>query len=543
MFITAEAQGAGPPITSSGLNTQVSAPIVSGSGSTQTTQYDITGGTRPGGAAGTNLFHSFDNFNVPTNNIANFLNQGSVDLNGASLPLNLPTSNILGRVTAGNPSVIFGMIQTNGPGGFGNANLFLMNPAGFLFGPNATVNIGGMVAFTTADYLRLSNGVLFNNTPSVAQDALLSAAPVAAFGFLGSNPAAIAIQGSTLKVAEGQSLSFVGGNHGFMYTDPDTGNTAAAPVPGGVTVSGGKLLAPGGQINLASVASPGEVLYPSFNYGPNVNGAQFTSLGNISLSDGALVDVSANQAGAVKIRGGQLMIADATVSAVTENANGTLVAIDINIAGDMSIAQTTSAPALTARTTGIGDAGEIRISSRNLTVTSTGTDVPTVAIDTHTSGEGRAGNVKITTGNLDVSSSSLAPAIFIDSGTVGFHNAHGGDVTITSTRFNDTAQGIGTGGNLNRIQGGDTDGSSGNLTITANEIQLTGVFIVTDVGNAGAGVAGNLTLDASNITTVGSVVSATGWQQGGTITIHANNLSITDSSSIGTLGLTGPSGQ
>ena len=198
MFITAEAQGAGPPITSSGLNTQVSAPIVSGSGSTQTTQYDITGGTRPGGAAGTNLFHSFDNFNVPTNNIANFLNQGSVDLNGASLPLNLPTSNILGRVTAGNPSVIFGMIQTNGPGGFGNANLFLMNPAGFLFGPNATVNIGGMVAFTTADYLRLSNGVLFNNTPSVAQDALLSAAPVAAFGFLGSNPAAIAIQGSTI---------------------------------------------------------------------------------------------------------------------------------------------------------------------------------------------------------------------------------------------------------------------------------------------------------------------------------------------------------
>ena len=63
----------------------------------------------------------------------------------------LPTSF---RVTAGNPSVIYGIIQTNGPGGLGNANLFLMNPAGFLFGPNATLNVGGMVAFTTADYLR-----------------------------------------------------------------------------------------------------------------------------------------------------------------------------------------------------------------------------------------------------------------------------------------------------------------------------------------------------------------------------------------------------
>ena len=44
---------AATPITPSGLNTQVSVPIVTGSGATQTTQYNITGGTRPGG--GTNL--------------------------------------------------------------------------------------------------------------------------------------------------------------------------------------------------------------------------------------------------------------------------------------------------------------------------------------------------------------------------------------------------------------------------------------------------------------------------------------------------------
>ena len=145
-FSTSYAQSS--PITTSGLNTQVSGPIAAGA----QTQYNITGGTRPGG--GTNLFHSFGDFNVPNKTIANFLNSGSVDLACNQLAAGLPTSNILGRVTAGNPSVIFGMIQTNGTGGFGNANLFLMNPAGFLFGPNATVNVGGMVAFTTADYLR-----------------------------------------------------------------------------------------------------------------------------------------------------------------------------------------------------------------------------------------------------------------------------------------------------------------------------------------------------------------------------------------------------
>src|SRR5690242_19888262 len=82
------------PITPSGLNTQVSAPTNLPSGKVQ---YDITGGTRPGGGA--NLFHSFGNFNVPNNNIANFLNDSG-----------LATSNILGRVTGGNISNIFGAI-------------------------------------------------------------------------------------------------------------------------------------------------------------------------------------------------------------------------------------------------------------------------------------------------------------------------------------------------------------------------------------------------------------------------------------------------
>src|SRR5262244_1248860 len=153
---------AAAPITPSGLNTQVNLSATPPAGKTQ---FDITGGTRPGG--GPNLFHSFGDFNVPNNNIANFLNDSG-----------FATSNILGRVTGGNISTIFGTIQTTG---FGSANLFLMNPTGFLFGPNATVNVGGMVAFTTADYLRLSefngssSGIFHANTDLTSS---LSSAPV-----------------------------------------------------------------------------------------------------------------------------------------------------------------------------------------------------------------------------------------------------------------------------------------------------------------------------------------------------------------------------
>ena len=80
--------------------------------------YDITGGTSPGN--GPNLFHSFGDFTVGGGDIANFLNNTQ-----------LPTSNILGRVTGGNPSNIFGTIQTTD---FGAANLYLINPAGVIFG-------------------------------------------------------------------------------------------------------------------------------------------------------------------------------------------------------------------------------------------------------------------------------------------------------------------------------------------------------------------------------------------------------------------------
>src|SRR3989442_11339779 len=86
------------------------------------TVYEITGGARPGN--GSNLFHSFGLFSVGTGDTANFIND-----------MHLTTTNILSRVTGRTPSNIFGAIKTTG---FGSANLFLINPAGVVFGPNAT---------------------------------------------------------------------------------------------------------------------------------------------------------------------------------------------------------------------------------------------------------------------------------------------------------------------------------------------------------------------------------------------------------------------
>jgi|LNFM01.1.fsa_nt_gb filamentous hemagglutinin family protein len=511
VFSGAVAQNLPPPLTPSGLNTQISAPTTLPNGRVN---YDITGGTR----AGTNLFHSFGEFGVPTNNIANFLNNSG-----------LATTNILGRVSGGNPSSIFGTIQTTN---FGNANLFLMNPAGIIFGPNATLNVGGSVTFTTAHYLRL---VEVDGTAGIfhadsAATSVLTSAPVASFGFLGSSPGAITVQGSQLSVPSGQNISLVGGNI----------TVQAGVLDDGITIQPARILTPGGQINLASVASPGDVLYPTLQTGSNVNGQSFTSMGNIALSGGSTLDVSANAAGTIRIRGGQLSIADATLSANTVNANGASLAVDVQITGDMSMADTRGVSSISAQTSGTGDAGEVRISSSNLAANSTSSGVPSVVmIDTHTSGEGRAGNVTIATDNLDVTSSGEGVAVFIDSGFSGIQNGHGGDVTITANRFTLKGQSISAGDFTSVQQGADAIGSAGNVKIVADELEVRFAAIITDAGFDG--IAGDITLEGRNIKIEGSNVTAFGFQQGGIITVEAKaDVLATNSTLINSSAFLGP---
>ena len=605
-----------PPIAPSGLNTQVNLSATPPAGNVQ---YDITGGTRPGGASGTNLFHSFGDFNVPTNNIANFLNETA-----------LPTTNILGRVTGGSISNIFGTIQTTG---FGNANLFLMNPVGFLFGPNATVNVGGMVAFTTADYLRLADGARFNTIPNPAADALLAASPVAAFGFLGSNPGAITVQGSQFTVSQGQSISLVGGN--VMIQSGKLENGAAQPA---------RLSAPNGKIQLASAASPGEILSSNLQLGTNVNDESFTSLGSITISqdaridtagaiggtiairggqltitDGAtvttaassgpsapagsvtingtgvqmtgsdvvingtnvsvtgskvtaanlngsggtirvtagstdhpgnvtvaqnaLLDASGTSGGSTTIRGGQLTIADATLSADTGNTNGPLTAVDIKVIGDMSISETRGVPAITARATGAGEAGEVRISSANLNATSTA-DSLFALIDTHTSGSGKGGDVSIAaTGNLTATGSSSNLMFFIDSGTTGLAEGAGGGVTITATTGNVqlVSSSINTGDFVATQTGQESSGSGGDVTIAADTFQQTNSAIASD--SVGAGRAGGISISARDIQINNfSLIGQQGINGTGALVINAENFVMSNSGQIVQLTAFAPGG-
>jgi filamentous hemagglutinin family protein len=158
---------------------------------------DYAIGANLGKQVGSNLFHSFGQFslsNTPVRESATFTSTGSAG----------PINNVIGRVTGGNQSNINGKIVSTITG----ASLYLINPSGIMFGPNATVDVKGSFHSSTADYLKMSDGAKYQATNPDAST--LSAAPPVAFGFLNASPAKISVNGSTLGPVPG-TLGVVAG--------------------------------------------------------------------------------------------------------------------------------------------------------------------------------------------------------------------------------------------------------------------------------------------------------------------------------------------
>jgi filamentous hemagglutinin family protein len=170
--------------------------------------YTIDGGSLSGD--GQNLFHSFQQFGLNANEVANFI-------------ANPQLQNILSRVTGGNPSIINGLIQVTG----GSPNLFLMNPAGIVFGANASLNVPASFTATTASGIGFGNA--WFNAIGANDYANLIGTPNT-FAFTGTQPGSI-LNAGNLVIGQGQSLTLVGGtvvNTGTLTA----GSVTIAAVPG-----------------------------------------------------------------------------------------------------------------------------------------------------------------------------------------------------------------------------------------------------------------------------------------------------------------------
>ncbi|MFB8787314.1 MAG: CHAT domain-containing protein [Potamolinea sp.] len=209
-------------------------PATDGTGTIVTpigNSFNIKGGTLSGDKV--NLFHSFQQFGLNYGQIANFQSNSSIQ-------------NILGRVIGGNPSQINGLIQITG----GNSNLFLMNPAGIIFGQNATLNVPASFTATTATRIGFASPSLdqgeinwfkaFGNNNYQTLNGIPSQ-----FLFPITQSGAIVNNGN-LAVQSGQNLTLLGGS---------ITNTGEIAAPGGNLM----IAAVPGE-NLVKISLPGQLL-------------------------------------------------------------------------------------------------------------------------------------------------------------------------------------------------------------------------------------------------------------------------------------------
>jgi filamentous hemagglutinin family protein len=311
------------------------APAADGTGTIVTpdgSRIDITGGKFSGD--GKNLFHSFTQFGLKVQEIANFLSNSNIQ-------------NILGRVTGGDASIINGLIQVTG----GNSNLFLMNPAVIIFGANAQLNVPASFTATTATGIGFGNNNWFEATGANNYAALIGTP--SDFAFNVSVPGSI-INSGNLAVVSGQNLDFIGGNviNTGTLTAPE-GKIAIAAVPGSSKV---KISQPGHLLSLeidsADLAKAGETQITPATLAQLLTGEGGTEAKGVTVNSDQLVltdsgisvpvagevgsskplaiasgslDVSGQTGGSVNILGDRVGVIGANINASGTNGDGTVL--------------------------------------------------------------------------------------------------------------------------------------------------------------------------------------------------------------------------
>ncbi|MGB7439942.1 MAG: CHAT domain-containing protein [Coleofasciculaceae cyanobacterium] len=266
---------------------------------------EITGGELSGD--GQNLFHSFSDFGLTSEQIANFISNPNIE-------------NILSRITGGNLSVIDGLLQVSG----GNSNLFLMNPAGILFGPNARLDLPASFTATTA------TGIGFNeqwfNASGTNNYAALVGTPNL-FDFNTLTPGAI-INAGQLEVNPQQNITLLGGTVvSTGQLTAEDGQVTIATVPGNNLV---RLSQPGHLLSLEVTPSSSPSLTP-------ISLPQLLTGGNADHARGLTV----NNNGEVVLTGSEITLESGDVAVNRLNSGTALLSADQNLKLVESQLQTT----------------------------------------------------------------------------------------------------------------------------------------------------------------------------------------------------------
>lgn len=502
--------------------------------------FEITGGTAVGGR---NLFHSFDQFDIPIGSEASFLNDPSI-------------VNVFSRVTGGKASEIDGVLRSNG-----TANFFLMNPSGIVFGQNASLDVGGSFVATTANGIQFGDRGSFSALPS-APSALLEVDPsaflfnsisdpekieVRSQAFAGITPSGTALA-LGLRVPDQRSIVLVGG-------DVQIQDSGIYAFDGSISLGG---LAASGTIGLSSIGGQFQLQFPDT-----------VSRANVLLTN-AIADVRSNGGGTIKLYANEVNLLQASAlragiaigltNGATEGGN-----LEVDAQGQVRLVNSEISNLL--EFAGTGNTGDIQITANALTLDAGG------RINTITSGEGNAGDIRldirdriiIQGENATGLSSTISSGVFIGAtGQGGSIQIHTNNLTLLSGGFiTSETSGDGSAGNITIDQptakviiGGSSSsrllsgirsgalpgstGSAGNILLNVDSYTMSNGGFVTS-NSTGDRDAGNITINAADDvllsdgigqTRTGIGSNTTGSGRGGDITITGRNITLQDGAAV-----------
>lgn len=395
----------------------------------------ITGGA----LRGSNLFHSFEQFGVGVGDSVLFVG-------GAE------TTSIFSQVTGSSPSMILGTLGTLDTA----ANLYFINPNGIVFGPGATLQVGGSFTAATASAINFGVGGTYSAAASPVPAPLLRVDPSAYFLAPTAGTIRSVGDGTTLAVPLGASLTLLGGN---------------------LELTGAELAAPGGQVNL--VATTGSV-----SLDPNGHPIPDSALlsGTVTLDGGSTVDVRAGGGGSITVGAATLNLEEGS-QLITGIAGAGAVPVpgSLPIAGDITVVATT-----------------VRIDGTN-PVTGAPSQILSAVTETAT---GQGGDISITAHRLEITNGGL-----IDASTYGRGAA--GDITLTLTeevvlagsRVNPDPNGLVEGipsGIFSRVKP-EAVGAGGNITLTTGQLLILEGAVIDTSTLGGQGDAGDIQIQVDGL--------------------------------------------
>ncbi|MEL6496626.1 MAG: filamentous hemagglutinin N-terminal domain-containing protein, partial [Cyanobacteria bacterium J06623_7] len=490
---------------------------------------EITGGA----ARGSNLFHSFEDFSVPAGNAAFFDNASDI-------------SNIFSRVTGGNVSNIDGTLRTN------DANLFLINPAGIMFGAGARLDLGGGSFYgTTAESILFDEGE-FSAADTDSSPLLTINAPIG-LNFR-NEPGDITVLGDgngtrtpespiidtqdALRVDGTATIGIIGGNINF---DDATVKTA------------------GGRIEIGSVAA-GRVDLVAVESGFSFNYDNITNFDDVLLSGNSVIDASGAGSGNLQVGARNLSLTgssgllSATLGAESGGGIDIFAAESIEISGVANNLGLVSTISSLTFPQGTADAGDINLETGSLRLGDR------ALISTSNLGAGNSGNINITATDT-ISLAGEGNTSTISTGNLNFNSAtDSGLIDITTNSFTASGfsslstlnSGLGAGGNIAIEATGDlslSENSSllvrgspgGAISLTGRNLTLnSGGNLIGGVGatNSSDLVSGDITIDLSEDLTINGLDSlfdpsrienpSLGAGDSGNIEVNARNIRLTN---------------